>query len=430
MKKWITPLAIVLVLLLALGLLLPGVLPAVRTYQALTAFLEAEEMAMDLTATLSLGDNSYAIQAQLDRMAVGEKTVTALSRNGRAVYYANGLLFLENGRVYRLTEPTGEKLPLWKGILWLLRYGKVESTGSGYAVSLRGQQAREILNGLLPGMEHIVPEVDSLSLALVTKDNRLTEIRFRGSGWLGEDWKTSFSLEAFGNIGKVAGGRTIPEAVEKAIAAGNPSQAEPLTENLIRLFTAFLALEEQDSQAGKLTLSADCGSLTLDRTVDLICWQQEGKQIYSLQENGVGIYYCDGVFCDSQGRSLSLSGENASAVKLPEMLLALCLELTADCQETQGQYVYRFSLDGDTMEKLAYAIVPEAENLPVSLEEGTLEVILAQEQIRSLSIRIRGSLSILLTRLDVAIGGNLAFSEDPAPALPEAVKVALGVLAG
>ena len=427
MKKWILPLVIALVLLLALGLLVPRVLPAIRTYQALTSFLETRELSVDLTARLSLGETSWEVQAQLDRVDAGGKQVTVLSQNGKSVYYANGLLYLENGRAYRLTEPTGEKPPIWKGILWLLRYGKVESTGSGYAVSLQGEQAQMILNGLLPGVEAIVLEVDSLSLALVTDDSRLACIRFQGSGWLGEDRKTPLSLEVSGNIGKVAGKVTLPEDVEKAIASGDPSRAEPLTENLIRLFSALWDLGNKQTLAGKLTLSADCGPLALDKTLDLLCWQLEGKRVYSLQENGVGLYYGNGTLCDGSGHSLSLEGSaGGSALRLPELLLGICLELTGDCAQMEDSWVYRFALDEEAMSALAYAIVPEAEKLPVSLTAGTLEVILTQEQLESVNLRIDGTLSLLLTQVDVSIGGKIDLEPGEADAvLPEAVRSAL-----
>lgn len=417
---------IFLALLLTLGLLLPKVLPAVRTYQALNDFLDAQAQSMDLTARLFLGENSWEIQAQVDRGGAGGKRVTALSQNGQSVYYADGLLYLENGRAYRLTEPAGEKQPFWKGILWLLRYGKVESTGSGYGVSLRGEQAQIILNGLLPGVEPIVPEVNSLSLVLVSNDSRLACIRFQGSGWLGEGRQTPFSLEVSLNVGKVAGSVTIPEAVEKAMASGNAAQAEALTESAIRFLGAFLNLESKQTQEGKLTLSADCGPLALHKTLDLICWQVGEKRVYSLQENGTGIYYCDGILCDGQGRTLSPSGDIDTAVRLPELLLGICLELSGDCTQQGERYVYRFSLDGETMEEFAYTIVPEAEKLPVSLTEGSLEVVLAGNQPESLTLRVEGSLSLLLTRVDVSIGGKIHLEPGEANVtLPETVRSAL-----
>lgn len=427
MKKWIVPLSIALVLLLALGLLLPRILPAVRTYQALTSFLEAQELSMDLTARLSLGETSWEVQAQVDRAEADGKPVTVLSQNGKSLYYADGLLHLENGRAYRLTEPTGENPPVWQGMLWLLRYGKVESTGSGYAVSLQGEQAQRILNGLLPGVEAIVPEVNSLSVALVTDGSRLACIRFQGSGWLGEERKTPLSLEVSGNIGKVAGRVTIPEVVEKAIASGDPSRAEPLTENLLRLFSALWNLGNKQTLAGKLTLSADCGPLDLNKTLDLLCWQLEGKRVYSLQENGTGLYYCDGILCDEGGHKLSLEGSSGgSALELPELLLGICLELTGDCAQKGDAWVYRFSLDEAAISALAYVIVPEAEKLPVSLTAGTLEVILTQEQLESVNLRIDGSLSLLLTQVDVSIGGIIDLEPGEADAiLPEAVRSAL-----
>lgn len=427
MKKWILPLTIVLVLVLVLGLLVPRVMPAIRTCQALTAFLEAQELSMDLTACLSLGENSWEVQAQLDRMTSGGKTVTVLSQNGKSLYYADGLLYLESGRVYRLNEPTGESLPTWKGILWLLRYGKVESTGSGHTVSLQGEQAQVILSGLLPGVEAAVPEVDSLSVALVTNDSRLACIRFQGSGWLGEDRKTPLSLEVSGNMGKVAGRVTIPEDVEKAIASGDSSRAEPLTENLIRLFSALWDLGNRQSLAGKLTLSADCGPLALDKTLDLFCWQTEGKRVYSLQENGMGLYYCDGILCDGSGHKLSLKeSTGGSALQLPELLLGICMEMTGDCTQKEDSWVYRFTLDEEAMRALAYAIAPEVEKLPVFLSAGTLEVILNQEQLESLALRINGTFSLLLTQVDVAIGGKIDLQPGEAGAvLPEAVRSAL-----
>lgn len=427
MKKWILPLAIALVLLLAMGLLVSRALPAISTCQALTVFLEAEEQSVDLTALVSLGETGWEVQARVDRTEAGGKRVTALSQNGKSVYYADGLMYLENGRVYRLTEPTGEKLPIWKGMLWLLRYGKVESTGTGYAVSLQGEQAQALLNGLLPGVEAMVPEVDSLSLSLVTNDNRLACIRFQGSGWLGKERKTPLSLEVSGNIGKVAGGVTIPETVEKAIAAGDPAQAEPLTENLIRLFTALWDLGNRQTLAGTLTLSADCGPLALDKTLDVLCWQLEGKRIYSLQEKGMGLYYCDGILCDGQGRALSLEDSTeGSALQLPELLLGICLELTGDCTQKEDSWAYRFTLDEEAMTALVHAIAPAVEKLPVSLTEGTLEVILTQEQLESVDLRIDGSLSLLLTQVDVAIGGKIDLEPGEADAvLPDAVRSAL-----
>ena len=427
MKKWILPLTIVLVLVLALGLMVPRVLPAIRTYQALTGFLEAQEQSMDLTARLSLGESSWNVQAQVDCVEAGGKMVTVLSQNGKTLYYADGLLYLENGRAYRLTEPAGEKLPIWQGILWLLRYGKVESTGSGYAVSLQGEQAQRILNGLLPGVEAIVPEVDSLSVALVTDDSRLSCIRFQGSGWLGEDRQTPLSLEVSANIAKVPGRVTLPEGVEKAMVAGDAAQAEPLTENLLRLLGVLWKLGNKQTLAGKLTLSADCGPLTLNKPLDLICWQLEGKRVYSLQENGMGLYYCDGILCDETGHKLSLEGSaGVSALELPELLLGICLELTGDCTQKDDAWVYRFALEEGTMSAMAYAIVPEAEKLPISLTAGTLEAIVTREQLESLSLRIDGSLSLLLTQVDVSIGGKIDLEPGEADAiLPETVRSAL-----
>lgn len=421
-KKTLVLIPVLLTLVVATAVLLPRALHLIRTCKALEGFLEQKEPAMDFSAQITLGEMTCTLEAELDCVTSGGKTVTVLSRNGGSIYYCDGLMYLENGRAYRLTEPSGEEISAWKGALWLLHNAQVKMEEDGCTVTIRGAQARDMLEWFCPGAKDLVPELDSLTVALGIEENALSQIRFRGSAWLGQ---TKLSLDITGDILPSGRKKTIPAAVDNAIRAGDPSQAEPLTEAGIRFFGAVLALEQQETLTGTLTLSADCGPLTLDKTLGLVCWQLEGKRIYSIQENGMALYYCDGTFCDGQGRSLSLQGENASAVKLPEMLLAICLGLRADCREIQGEYVYRFSLDGDTMEKLAYAIAPEAEKLPISLTEGSLEILLAQDRIQSLNVRIGGSLSLVLTQVDVAIGGEVTLLENTAPDLPEAVKAAL-----
>lgn len=421
-KKTLALILILLTLVLVAVVLLPKALPFIRTCKALEGFLEQKEPAVDFSAQIMLGEMTCTLEAELDCVISGGKTVTVLSRNGGSVYYCDGLMYLENGRAYRLTEPSGKEMSAWKGALWLLRNAQVEMGKDGCTVTIRGAQAKDILERFCPGTKDLVPEVDSLTVALGIEENTLSQIRFRGSAWLGQ---TKISLDVTGDILPSGRKKTIPAAVDTAIRAGDPSQAELLTEAGIRFFGAILALEQQETLTGALTLSADCGPLNLDKTLELVCWQLEGKRIYSVQENGLGLYYCDGTLCDGQGRSLSLQGENASAVKLPEMLLAICLGLRADCREIQGEYVYRFSLDGDTMEKLAYAIAPEAEKLPISLTEGSLEILLAQDRIQSLNVRMGGTISLVLTQVDVAIGGEVTLLENTAPDLPEAVKAAL-----
>lgn len=423
MKKKALVLILILTLLaVAAVAVLPRVLPVFRTCKALGDFLAQKEHSMDTCAQITLGRLDYRLDAQLDTVTSGGKTVTVLSQNSRSVYYCDGILYLENARAYRLTEPTGTDFSAWKGAMWLLRNAQVDMEKMGCSVTLRGQQVQELLTSFCPGVEDVVPEVDSLTLELGVMDSKLSQIRFRGSAWLEQ---TEISVDVSLDLVRPVRMKTIPSAVDAALRTGDPFQAEPLTENVIRFFAAFLALEEQETLAGELTLSADCGPLALDKTVDLFCWQAEGKRIYSLQENGVGLYYGNGTVCDSQGRSLSVNAENASAVKIPEMLLAVCLRLSADCQQDQDQYVYRFSLDGSAMEELAYAIVPGAGKLPLSLTEGSIEIVLRQDRIRSLHIRIQGSLSLLVTQVDVAIGGEVMLLDYAAPALPEAVKAAL-----
>lgn len=427
MRKKVLLLALTLTAVLAVGLVLPRVLPVLRTYKALGAFLEENPLSANLSAEVTLGESRYRVSVELDRTESGGKRVTALSYGGRSVYLCDNLLYLENGRSYRLTQASGEKVSVWQGILGLLRYARVEGGNKGCTVTLEGRQAQSLVDQLLPGMEAVVPEVESLALELVTERNSLVQIRFRGSGWLEEKGQTPVSLDI--SLEMVTPGRSvsIPGKVTDAIEPGDASSARPLTENLFRLVSAFLALEEQNPLGGTLTLMADCGPLALDKTLELYSWSLEDRRIYSIQENGSGLYYCNGTLCDGQGRVLPLdSSTNGTAATLPELLLAVCLRLTADCTQMGEQYVYRFSLDAQAMSELACAIAPETEKLPLTWNRGTVKVVVAEDRLQSLEVKITGSLSVILTQVEVSIGGEITLEPGSANvALPPAVEAAM-----
>lgn len=166
--------------------------------------------------------------------------------------------------------------------------------------------------------------------------------------------------------------------------------------------------------------------MELQEDVKLCRWLVEDTTIYSVQENGYGLYFSGNGICDRNGNTVSVStSSNVDAVKLVEILYSLCMNASADCDHSGERDIYTLALDSEGMASLAHAIAPETEKMDIAFTSGSLRIVMAQEKIQSAEVSLSGRVQMILSRADAGITAVLDFAKGGEASLLEAVKIAL-----
>ena len=423
-KPWLTVLMVILALLVGIGgtaafFLLPDLIADKGAYEILKAYAEKEELSMELQAEAIINEKGYPITASLDRTMLDDKRVTVISESGRILCYSDGVVFLENGDAYQIGTAFPDYSRLLEQTMALYKHVDIEENDGTYSITAEKGDARAILELLIPSAASLLSDTDSLKVDLITDDGELERIEFTGSGKLndGEALKIMDSTRTV----------EIPETVSEAIRSGEYETMEALSDDLYRLANGWQDLMSADPLGAELILSADCGPLVLNESLELYRWDFGEEEIFSVQENGYALYFTDDTICDSKGNSIpTASAANIDAARLLDIAYTACMNASADSTVKGSQYIYTLSLNEEGMEAVAYAIAPEAEKLNISFASGSIQVIILDERIESVEITVSGSVQIVLSSADVSIGAKLEFSGDSVDAtIPEVVKEAL-----
>ena len=396
-------------------------------YEILKTYVEEENLSMELHAEAAVDGKDYPITADLDRITLDGKRITGISENGRKLYYSDGVVFLENGDAYKLGTAFPDYSQLLELTMALYRQVEIDAVNDRYTITAEKQNAKAILELLIPWAAQVLSDSDALTVDLILKDGELDRIEFRGNGKLNDSGKTAYSVNATLDILDAPRNVTIPDAVRDAIVSGEYETMEALSDDLYRLANGWQDLNSRDPLSAKLTLGADCGPLVLNEDLELTRWHIDEQDIFRVEENGYALYFTEDAICDSKGNSIpAASAANIDAAQLLDIAYTACMNASADSTLKGSQHIYTLSLNEEGMEAVAYAIAPEAEKLNISFESGSIQVIILDERIESVEITVSGSVQIVLSSADVSVGAKLEFYEIVGDAvIPEAVKEAL-----
>ncbi|MGM9651067.1 MAG: hypothetical protein ACI3VX_03900 [Faecousia sp.] len=432
-KRWLTPLLVILALLAgivgtAAFFLLPDVVAGVKAYDLLQTCAEKAELSMTLTVDGEVGGQSLDFTADVQRTQAEGRRLTAVSQGSTALYYCDGVVFLENGTACQLNTSYPDYSQLLELAAELYRHVEQEAKDGVYTVTAQQADAQAILALLMPDVSQFPIQADLLQVELAADGDTVSELRFSGSGSLDDGEETPFRLSAVLHVlPEDQPPVTVPDAVKEAVRSGDYEDAAALTEDLMELAAAWQALEQQPFTRAALRLKADCGPLALDDTLDYCRWNDGGKPICSVQKNGYALYFADAEICDAQGNAVQAGDAGyVDAAKLLELAYETCLHTELNCVRDTQSSIYTLSLDEQGMQAAAYVIAPEAESLNVAFESGSLELVLTDGQLRRLTIRCGGSVQVVLSRVDVVFQAEMEFTPDAAALeLPQAVQETL-----
>ena len=402
-RRWLPILITVLVLLAAAAVffLNSDVKKDLEAYHLIEARMKQDPLAMDVTVDASYGKLEVQADAAVTRTKVDDTTLTCIDRDGAALYYANGVIYLANGRAYPIVDAYPDYSSLLDQTAELCRSLTIEKSVDGkekiYTLTAEGEDAAALLHLLASDDIADAAALTSLRVELIAESGELMELRFRSEG------AGDLRVEASVLFRDSASAPVIPEEVRSAMRSSSTEVSGTLTDDTLRLLQALSALYGQDTLSADIALSADCGPIVLSDTLQYDRHDYDGQSISCIRKNTLAFYFSDGVICDESGNKLD-SADLVDSAQLIDLSCELLMNGTAACTETENGRSYTLTLDEDGMTALSAAIAPGIKTQNVSFTSGRIEALVgADGALRSISISCSGALHLILTDAPAAV---------------------------
>lgn len=386
---------------------------------------------MELSVQAELGGQAVEFSAQVDRTQAEGRRVTCIARDDMRLYYADGVVFLENGHAYQLTDAFPDYSQLLTLALPLYQHADITVTESGdqstYRITAEQADARELLEILLPSAAADLSGMDAVTVELTADDGDVSELRFFSSGTLNDSGRTAFSVSAVLRT-QQREPMGIPQNVRAAIRDGDYEAIDTLTGDLLRLAAAWQELNERDPLSAQINLRADCGPLILRDDLELDRWTLDGgQQISCIRKNGRALYFTDSFICGENGETVSeTDADTVDAAQLLEIACLLCMSADLDCTVSGSESTYSLSLDEKGMEAAVHAIAPATEEMDLLFDTGTLAIVIRDDVIESIRVSCTGNVQIVLSHVAAAFEAEVRFTHEAVDlSVPDAVRRAL-----
>ena len=399
-KKWILALSlfclsVALAVAACVGLrAAPTVNHALDISRLLQPLLDAENQTMHLAVSAAMEDTPLALESDIYLVTEDGLSYLSVAQKGAAVYISDNLLFLENGKAFKIGDNLHREITSCQdllphiGMLFQTPEISAEETDSEtvYSLAITGDQMDILLKAASLGGTFPVESIETLHLSLTAQNGQLTHIVFSGKGnWEGRDVSLNATLSGFRVL--APGDFPIPAAVKQSVTTVDPSGLFSLTEDLYRLVMALIPLSEAETLDGTLAFTADCGPIQLDTQIHLS----------ELQTS------TDGQMDPEQLR------------RLPEMLGWLCMEGDISCTQSNDAYMYTLILDESAMGDLCRMLLPALSQYGANLTEGQVAILLKNNTIASMQVSIAGNISALLVRIPISLGAEFTFNSCAIP---------------
>ena len=367
---------------------IPTVNHALRIAELLRPIQEAENQTMHLDISAEVNGTPLILDSDIFLVTEDEMPFLAMEQKGAAIYVWENVLFLENGKAFRIgdkLQTTAFSYPVllpYIGSLYetLKITAQEQNSGTTYSVTVTGEQVETLLK--IASLANTLPAdgIDSLQLQLTEKNGRLDTIVFSGSGWQdGTDVQLCVTVSGFRIL--APGDYPIPEAVKLSAATVDPDSLFSLTEDLYRLVLALAPFADMESIDGTLALAVDCGLIQLHTSMRLSDLK---------------------TFSDPQ-----IDPEKLQA--LPQLLGWLCMEGDIRCIQNGNSYEYVLALDQQAMQDLSLMILPELGQYSNNLTAGSVTILLENDEISSMEVSIAGEISVLVVQVPLTVSAAFIF---------------------
>lgn len=384
------------------------------------ARIKEDPMAMDVTVDASCGKLVLHADASVARTKADGTSVTCIDRDGAALYYANGALYLENGKSYAVGGAFPDYAELLDTTAELCRTLSVSKSVDGqnkvYTFTAEGDDASALLHLLTSDEIADAAALSSIRVTLTAESGELMRMNFaaENSGDLHVNADAVFTD---------ASAPVVPDEVLSAIrSSGGAASSSTLTDDALRLLHAWGELTN-DISSSDIPLSADCGPIVLSSTLQYDRSSIDGQSYGCIRKNTLAVYFSGDKICDASGNSVdAASTQLVDASSLIDLCYRLILDGSAGCERVSDGYLYGLSLDSDAMNDLAAAIAPDIKAQNVTFSSGRISVLVSEQgALKSVNISCSGALHLILSDAPASLSAVITPAERefsiPQPAL-------------
>lgn len=396
---------------------------ALRAWDIIQAYLTQPEQAMTLQVDAKVASADISLSANIHRQLLDDISVTAITENGRTLYYGKECLISEDGTAYLLSESTPDYSQLLDQVGQLYSLVDVQSVNGTYTLTTTENQATQLLELLLPSVIGITDGISSLTIDLVTTDNALQEIHFTGAGNLADSVKTSFSVSARLAVTPPQT-NPIPEAVAATLRSKTIKPKQECSDDFSRLLKLWNAYYHAETLGVNVQFAADCGKLHQSDSFQLYQWKVNDNTIFGIGQDDTALYFFGNQIFNAKGDTVTeKTMKIIDLASLLDLVSSTLESSTYQRTETEDGCQYQLTLSQEGMNGLVTALLPDTGITELSWEGGNLILSLQDETIASLSIFCTGNAKIALLEAPLAL--TVEIVPITAPALPKTLASAV-----
>ncbi len=363
-----------------------------------------QEMDIQSEIQLQMDGEEIALSSTLRQISQNGNMIICADQYGIDLYIANGTLYLENGRAFKLVSSKIDQRNLLHLALNAVRKGHVVREKVGdivrYSTEIDSETVEQILSLYLSEDFDAVFSGDQLHAEMDVQDGTLTEVRLIGEG--STETGRSFRFQADLQPQPLSERPVVPQAVLDAIASGGEGR-EFMTGDMLRLFAAWFKNDRAETLDATITVSADCGVLSLDDSYSYFRQKVEGKDISCVSSRLFRVYFTDEASCTSDGKILTTAETKLmDAAKLIPMMRELFLEGKYSIEELGSGQLYMLTVEADKIGGIVESVIPELKGLNIHYEDCRLSASIRDGSLYSLELQCGGSVKIVTRDVDAS----------------------------
>ena len=413
---------LIIMLLLQTGWLQSG-FAGYRTLRMITT----QETDFESEIHLWMDDEEIELSSTLQQVSEDGNMIICADQYGVDLYIANGTLYLENGRAFKLVSSQIDQRNLLRLALNAVRKGHVVREKldgmERYSTEIDSETVEQILSLYLSEDFDAVFSGDQLHAEMDVQDGTLTQIRLTGEG--STENGTSFRFEGSFRPQTLSERPVVPQAVLDAIASGGEGR-EFMTGDMLRLFAAWFKNDRAETLDATITVNADCGVLSLDDSYSYFRQKVEGKDINCVSSRLFRVYFTDQASCTSDGKVLSTAETRLlDAAQLIPLMREMFLQGNYSIEELGSGQIYTLTVEADKIGGIVESVIPELKDLKIAYQDCRLSASIRNGSLYSLELQCGGSVKIVTRDVDASAEVLIRFVSPSDHVIPAAAVKAL-----